>query len=183
MKKLLALVLCMMLIVSVIPTSAFAQEEVAIPAIDLKPAYDAMTVLNNAFAQLAGLTVFDNAINGAVGIGQALIDAAKKNESITIDGLGNVIDVLLNYDNQQTAEFVRQFIASSGDGWSPEMLFSFFGPFIAMACNYIGEGVVADCEFIEDAITLSAQVAYDAIVDAVTENTADVIEQFVPEVV
>lgn len=57
MKKLLALLLCAILFTSVLSAAAFA-------ATDLSPAYEALDNLNNAYAQLAGATVFKIAYDG-----------------------------------------------------------------------------------------------------------------------
>ena len=65
MKKLLALVLCMMLIVSVIPTAAFADGAAANgSAIDLSPAYEARNILYAALGILGEAHMYKNAITG-----------------------------------------------------------------------------------------------------------------------
>ena len=85
MKKLLALVLCVMLFVSVIPTSAFAA--VSGSAIDLRPAY---TARNNLFAALGILGeahMYKNAITGIRGFenkdNKAELEAGPVTELIT----------------------------------------------------------------------------------------------------
>ena len=64
MKKLLALLLCVMLFVSVIPTSAFA-------AVDLSDAYAAQNNLYVAYAQLGAATAIKNGILGIRGLENA----------------------------------------------------------------------------------------------------------------
>ena len=77
MKKLLALLLCVMLFVSVIPTSAFA-------AINLKPAYDAMANLNVAYAKLATATAYKNGFDGYNALAKAFSEKTNPSASAPI---------------------------------------------------------------------------------------------------
>ena len=62
MKKLLALVLCVMLFVSVVPSAAYA--ELSGSAVDLSAAYQKLQELNVAYAKLGAATAYKNGFDG-----------------------------------------------------------------------------------------------------------------------
>ena len=81
MKKLLALVLCVMLLVSVIPTTAFAEEA---DAIDLSELYAAVDALYLAYNNLGYATLVFN-FNSA--FGEAILEYAALDTAVSYEGL------------------------------------------------------------------------------------------------
>ena len=93
MKKLLALVLCVMLFVSVVPASAFAANE----TIDLYPAVQQMQSLDNAYARFATANILVNAYNGFMEMSKILGPNASAE---AIEEAEFCIDVLWPYELQ-----------------------------------------------------------------------------------
>ncbi len=122
MKKLLALVLCVMLFVSVIPTAAFAASSAG-SGVDLSPAYAAMQKLNIAYAQLAAATAYKNAIEG--------LKKLDKDGNMT-EAINKLIEALKNVTSDVTT------------GLDYAGLAKLVGPVLIEGYNIAGNAIVAD---------------------------------------
>ena len=132
MKKLLAVILCVMLFVSVIPGAAFAVYSGS--AIDLRPAYEAMSTLNNAYAQLATAVACRNAYDGYDAMGDYY-------------GKDSYAGAQAYYEADWWANNSRDFIddvAASGAGLSYEGLFELVGPDIYESYENVGQQIIND---------------------------------------
>ena len=155
MKKLLALLLCVMLLVSVVPTSAFAAE-ISGSAIGLGPAYEARNTLFAAFGLLGAAVAAKNTVVGTADSLDLFIPKI-------IQYLPAVL-AALNYDDEQIsqvvsifpmlktelsgligeemAEFLEEdFPAEFPNGVSMETLFKVLGPLAVEYHNLLGNTV------------------------------------------
>ena len=127
MKKLLAIVLCIMLFAGVIPTSAFAD-------IDLSPAYARLEVLNNAYAQLATAVACRNAYDGCVDMGDYFgadsFAGAKAFEEANW-WAGN-------------AQNIVNVVANTHVGMSYEGLFELVAPDVYISYENVGQQIIND---------------------------------------
>ena len=136
MKKLLALVLCVMLFVSVIPTAAFANTS-ANSAVSLYNAVQQMNSLYSAYGELAAKTFVVDTFKGF----KELANAFPKDSyarlaaiSAAVGISGAAPDLWNNFEN----------IIKDGYVISPEGLFELFGDEIAALYDFVGQGVVTD---------------------------------------
>ena len=109
MKKLLALVLCVMLFVSVVPASAFAANE----TIDLYPAVQQMQSLDNAYARFATANILVNAYNGFMEMSKILgpnasAEAIEEAENMSYEGLYMLLFPQLMYHLSEATEDVGE---------------------------------------------------------------------------
>ena len=131
MKKLLALVLCVMLFVSVVPASAFAANE----TIDLYPAVQQMKSLDNAYARFAVMTGLVNGYNGIMELANSgLLGALARDEALEEAG----------EEFGEAAEELLKEVKKLGTGISYERLYMLIFPVIDNVNADIGEGVVDD---------------------------------------
>ncbi len=131
MKKLLALVLCVMLFVSVVPASAFAANE----TINLYPAVRQMQSLDNAYARFAVMTGLVNGYNGTMELANSgLLGALARDEAIEEAG---------EEFGEAATELLKE-VKKLGTGISYERLYMMIFPVIDNVYVDIGEGVVDD---------------------------------------
>ena len=131
MKKLLALVLCVMLFVSVVPASAFAANE----TINLYPAVQQMKSLDNAYARFAVMTGLVNGYNGTMELANSgLLGALARDEAIEEAG---------EEFGEAATELLKE-VKKLGTGISYERLYMMIFPVIDDVYVDIGEGVVDD---------------------------------------
>lgn len=130
MKKLLAAILCVVLFASVIPGAAFADT-----SIDLSPAYEAMSALNNAYAQLATAVACRNAYDGYDAMG----DYYGKNSNA---GAQAYYESNWWANNSET-KFIAP-VAASGTGLSYEGLFELVAPDIYKSYEDVGQQIIND---------------------------------------
>ena len=124
MKKLLALVLCVMLFVSVIPMGAFAATAPSSGKVDLSPAYEEMyKVLPPYYAALGGAQVYKNLVDGAAALSKIL-------------GLSSTV-----YKANQE-DFDAVIKAAKTAGLNPNALFAVLKPYISPIMNMLGNAVV-----------------------------------------
>ena len=155
MKKLLALVLCVMLFVSVIPTSAFAA--VSGSGIDLSPAYEARNNLFAALGILGEAHFYKNAITGIRSFENDKNKAALEAK----DGpVAELIDALQNLEKDPTKTTGKSYYGLAG-----EVL-----PTVVTAYYTAGNIVVADCTAKEAELVAAAKKAYTDKADAVKAN-------------
>ncbi len=132
MKKLLALVLCVMLFVSVIPTSAFAD----LPEkIDLYPAVRQMNHLNAAYSEFAGKNVVVNIYNGFKALGEQFPEGSKARYEA---------EFILRSKAYKRWWDKLENDAEKGKAYSPEGLFNRYASSIANWYDWVGKGVVRD---------------------------------------
>lgn len=156
MKKLLALLLCVMLFVSVISTSAYA-------AIDLSAAYDARDNLYNAYGNLAAASVYVDTVN----LVEKLIGRDLTWEDLYdhwelhfhwFFPVWHFVDA--EYEDLQPNLF-RNVGAMSYEG-----LFEMVGSAIYRAYDEAGEQVAAACAVVEAAKVAEINAAIQAMVPA-----------------
>ena len=159
MKKLLALLLCAMLFVSVVPASALA-DDVSGSAIELGPAYAAMNVLYNAYGQLGTAT-------------------AAKNLYLGLDDYTRLFNGVDNPEALRVAAAYKLFIAYVAEdfvddiedlettGVSPEMIYALMAPTICNGYTYLGDAVAVDCRAKELKAAADAVAKYDKAVEDV----------------
>ena len=134
MKKLLALVLCVMLFVSVVPASAFAATSEG-KAVDLYHAVEQMKRLDNAYAQFATMTALVNGYNGIMNLANSgLLGALARAEALEEAG----------EEFGEAAEELLKEVKGLGTGISYERLYMLIIPVLDNVCSDIGEGVVDD---------------------------------------
>lgn len=134
MKKLLALVLCVMLFVSVIPTSAFAATSEG-KAVDLYPAVQQMQNLDNAYARFAVMTGLVNGYNGTMELANSgLLGALARAEALEEAG----------EEFGEAATELLEEVKKLGTGISYERLYMMIFPVIDDVFADTGEGVVDD---------------------------------------
>ena len=135
MKKLLAMILCVMLFVSVIPTAAFAGGAAAnVPAIDLSPAYTARKTLYGAFGLLGEAHMYKNAITGI----KALENKDNKEALEAADGpIAELVTELSKLGGEKT-EAELQGYANSYYGLAKKV-----APIVVKAWNMAGNIMVA----------------------------------------
>ncbi len=131
MKKLLALVLCVMLFVSVVPSAALAES--AGSAIDLAPAYQKLQALNVAYAKLGAATVYKNGVDGF----KALSDLFNEKDNPIAKTLAAAAAQLLGL-------IAPYNINNISTGLSYKGLAEKFGLQISNLYNMVGQGVVFD---------------------------------------
>ena len=171
MKKLLALVLCVMLFVSVIPTSAFAETSISGSAIDLKPAYDARNTLFAALGVLGEAHMYKNAILGIRGYETAKTkDYFEKGDESPIGKLITALKGLEKVD------------LSKRTGMSYYGLAKLVAPIVVEAYNMAGNIVVLNvadkiAEVDEESDTGYAK---DSLVGGVLTQVNTIIASFVP---
>ena len=133
MKKLLAISLCIMLLISVIPGAASA--DFSGSAIDLSPAYQAMTVLNNAYAQLATAVACRNAHDGYEAMGNYYgADSFAGNRAYFESDW---------WSAHAVPDFVAP-VAASGVGLSYEGLFELVAPDAYASYEAVGQQIIND---------------------------------------
>ena len=137
MKKLLALVLCVMLFVSVVPASAFAANE----TIDLYPAVQQMQSLDNAYARFATANILVNAYNGFMEMSKILGPNASAEAIEEAEKMGNDYQLILDH------------VKSLKTGMSCEGLYMLLFPqlmyHLSEATADVGEDLVAVIETME----------------------------------
>ena len=137
MKKLLALVLCVMLFVSVVPASAFAANE----TIDLYPAVQQMQSLDNAYARFATANILVNAYNGFMEMSKILGPNASAEAVEEAEKMGNDYQLILDH------------VKSLKTGMSYEGLYMLLFPelmyHLSEATEDVGEDLVAVIETME----------------------------------
>ena len=137
MKKLLALVLCVMLFVSVVPASAFAANE----TIDLYPAVQQMQSLDNAYARFATANILVNAYNGFMEMSKILGPNASAEAIEEAEKMGNDYQLILDH------------VKSLKTGMSYEGLYMLLFPqlmyHLSEATEDVGEDLVAVIETME----------------------------------
>ncbi len=133
MKKLLALVLCVMLFVSVIPTSAFAD----LPEkIDLKPAVDQMNHLYAAYSEFAGKNAIVTIYNSFKALGEQYPEGSNARNMVE--------DRILQSRAYRVWWRNLGINADNGIAYSPEGLFSLYTRRIASWYNLVGDAIVLD---------------------------------------
>ena len=131
MRKLLALVLCVMLFVSVVPASAFAANE----TINLYPAVQQMQSLDNAYARFAVMTGLVNGYNGTMELANSgLLGALARAEALEEAG----------EEFGEAATKLLEEVKKLGTGISYERLYMMIFPVIDDVYADTGEGVVDD---------------------------------------
>lgn len=137
MKKLLALVLCVMLFVSVVPASAFAANE----TIDLYPAVQQMQSLDNAYARFATANILVNAYNGFMEMSKILGPNASAEAIEEAEKMGENYQLILDH------------VKSLKTGMSYEGLYMLLFPqlmyHLSEATEDVGEDLVAVIETME----------------------------------
>ena len=137
MKKLLALVLCVMLFVSVVPASAFAANE----TIDLYPAVQQMQNLDNAYARFATANILVNAYNGFMELSKILGPNASAEAIEEAEKMGNDYQLILDH------------VKSLKTGMSYEGLYMLLFPqlmyHLSEATEDVGEDLAAVIETME----------------------------------
>ncbi len=138
MKKLLALVLCVMLFVSVVPASASAE----LPEkIDLYPAVQQMQNLDNAYARFATANILVNAYNGFMEMSKILGPNASAEAIEEAEKMGNDYQLILDH------------VKSLKTGMSYEGLYMLLFPqlmyHLSEATEDVGEDLVAVIETME----------------------------------
>ncbi len=137
MKKLLALVLCVMLFVSVVPASAFAANE----TINLYPAVQQMQNLDNAYARFATANILVNAYNGLMEMSKILGPNASAEAIEEAENMGENYQVILDH------------VKSLKTGMSYEGLYMLLFPelmyHLSEATEDVGEDLVAVIETME----------------------------------
>ncbi len=133
MKKLLALVLCTMLFVSVIPTSAFADSP---EKIDLKPAVDQMNHLYAAYSEFAGKNVVANIYNGFKALGEQYPEGSKARYEVE--------HYILQSKAYNSWWKTLEKNANKGIAYSPEGLFNRYARNISIWYDWVGIGIVRD---------------------------------------
>ena len=167
MKNLLALLLCVMLLVSVVPTAAFAMEndvqnneevqnnEDAIPAIDLRPAYEARNNLYAAYGLLGAAVAAKNTLEGLGNSVELFVPKLREflpvvlaafDDEIPIDYIDYIMAVLSNLKTLVTAPIGagyanylnNGFLQEYPNGVSEETLFKIFGSDAVQFYNILG---------------------------------------------
>lgn len=147
MKKLLALVLCVMLFVSIVPTSAFADDP---PKINLKPAVDQMNSLYTAYTKLAVGTGLNSLYDGYVGIANLFAEYLTDfNLGIDPNNRRSIARAIAIGNANFIAFFYNYAIQNVNSPMSPEGIFEGVGSELATAYDAVGQGVVDDCQTIE----------------------------------
>ena len=166
MRKLLALILCVMLIVSVVPVSAFAlrggeNDSNDVPAVDLSPAYAQIETLNNAYAALAAATAVKNAYDGFDSYTRLFVAAGKARQAALRER---------HYWATHWGMYIgRVFMSGVGTSW--EGLFERLAPDMYASWNNVGEGVIQDVIAKEEEAGDAAVEAYLDAVDTVLAST------------
>lgn len=131
MKKLLALVLCVMLFVSVVPASAFAANE----TINLSSAVQQMKSLDNAYARFAVMTGLVNGYNGTMELANSgLLGALARAEALEEAGK----------EFGKAATELLEEVKKLGTGISYERLYMLIFPVIDDVYADVGEDMVDD---------------------------------------
>ena len=167
MKKLLALVLCVMLFVSVIPTSAFAEK------IDLKPAVDQMNHLNAAYGEFAGKTAVVNIYDGFKGLGEQYPAGSQTRA---------VIDGILTSKNFKSWWTKLEKNAEKGIAYSPEGVFQMFGPNIVKWYDWVGICISRDTDAAIDAKEAKMKADIGTEIDKLNASIAAAMASMIPVV-
>ena len=137
MKKLLALLLCVMLFVSIVPASAFAASE----GISLYPVVEQMQRLDNAYAQFAAAYVMSNGYKGFMEMSKILGPNAGIEAAEEAEDLASYFDLFIDY------------VKGLGTGMSYEGLYILFIPELMYhfteATEDIGEDIAAVYETVQ----------------------------------
>ena len=145
MKKLLALVLCVMLFVSVVPASAFAANE----TIDLYPAVQQMQNLDNAYARFATANILVNAYNGFMELSKILGPNASAEAIEEAEKMGNDYQLILDH------------VKSLKTGMSYEGLYMLLFPqlmyHLSEATEDVGDDLIAVIETMEAGVTAAIE--------------------------
>ena len=145
MKKLLALVLCVMLFVSVVPASAFAANE----TIDLYPAVQQMQNLDNAYARFATANILVNAYNGFMELSKILGPNASAEAIEEAEKMGENYQLILDH------------VKSLKTGMSYEGLYMLLFPqlmyHLSEATEDVGEDLVVVIETMEAGVTAAIE--------------------------
>ena len=149
MKKLLALVLCVMLFVSVIPTSAFAATSTG-SAVSLYNAVQQMNDLYTAYAQLAVSTAAFNSYNGWLDLAELFPRLLPDFDLGVPDNLRMSLARIFSTINAGIiATAYKNGDLDVTGPMSPEGIFEAIGPALAEMYDNVGRGVVSDCTRIE----------------------------------
>ena len=130
MKKLLALLLCVMLFVSIVPASAFAASEGN--AVSLYPAVEKMQSLDNAYAQFAAAYVINNGYKGFMEMSKILGPNAGTEAAEEAENLASYFDIFIDH------------VKSLKTGMSYEGLYILFIPELMYHFNEATEDVGED---------------------------------------
>ncbi len=145
MKKLLALVLCVMLFVSVVPASAFAANE----TIDLYPAVQQMQNLDNAYARFATANILVNAYNGFMELSKILGPNASAEAIEEAEKMGENYQLILDH------------VKSLKTGMSYEGLYMLLFPqlmyHLSEATEDVGDDLIAVIETMEADVTAAIE--------------------------
>ena len=145
MKKLLALVLCVMLFVSVVPASAFAANE----TIDLYPAVQQMQSLDNAYARFATANIWVNAYNGFMELSKILGPNASAEAIEEAEKMGENYQLILDH------------VKSLKTGMSYEGLYMLLFPqlmyHLSEATEDVGDDLIAVIETMEAGVTAAIE--------------------------
>ncbi len=145
MKKLLALVLCVMLFVSVVPASAFAANE----TIDLYPAVQQMQNLDNAYARFATANILVNAYNGFMELSKILGPNASAEAIEEAEKMGENYQLILDH------------VKSLKTGMSYEGLYMLLFPqlmyHLSEATEDVGDDLIAVIETMEAGVTAAIE--------------------------
>ncbi len=173
MKKLLALVLCVMLFISVFPSAALAESSGS--AVDLAPAYQKLQALNVAYAQLGMATAAKNARDGWTAIAKMFKDGsfAKQVAEFAAQNYGNV-SILKN---------ILSMIEKDGHGLSYEDLFKMGNLGFSEYETYeaLGIAIGADCAKAEDDLKADVIKAYDEKVAAIKADAEAAVKAMTPK--
>ena len=167
MKKLLALVLCVMLFVSVIPTSAFAD----LPEkIDLKNAVDQMNHLYHAYGAFAVKSDIANTYKGFQSLAELFPKDSKARANAmkapkaegatgvddTFKGIWNRVPNVL-FDNGLVT-------VANGVGYSPEGIFKLIGIPITVWYDHVRAGVKEDtiAKYVETEAKINENIAAES---------------------
>ena len=145
MKKLLALVLCVMLFVSVVPASAFAANE----TINLYPAVQQMQNLDNAYARFATANILVNAYNGLMEMSKILGPNASAEAIEEAEKMGENYQLILDH------------VKSLKTGMSYEGLYMLLFPelmyHLSEATEDVGDDLIAVIETMEADVTAAIE--------------------------
>lgn len=186
MKRMLALILCVMLLVGAVPTAAFAEDENnAVEAINLAPAYEALGMLYAAYGEFAAayalknnVELFQNNIELFLPKVLGLLPAVLTSQGWEADEINNFMQGLTEIAAWLPAVYGMEygfyitdpewFLAEYPNGISVETLFSIFGAHAAEGYNLIGNLLAVG----------STELAIDTLTLGVYDNLNSIFNEF-----
>ena len=166
MKKTLALLLCLTLFIGAFPASAFA-------GTDLKPAYDKLAALDNAYAQLAVAVAYRNAFDGFMDMCDFF--SGSENGAASYNAYLSAV-----FGFTQSAVYDIGVVKSSGKGLSYEDVFDMVGRYVGINCELVGEGVLEDTAYEADRIENEAAAALEKLEAQIRDDSAAAIMAMTP---